>query len=515
MIILEKAIDSSPVNNKRRIPMVEAVNVGVNFVVGRKREDLQSYSYKLLNKRRRTEKKIWALKDVNFTGYAGDILGIVGSNGAGKTTLCRTIAGLLRPDTGQIHVFGSVTALFSLGTGFNQELTGLENIFLNGYMLGFSRDHIKQLLPQIVSFSGLGHFINEPLKRYSSGMRARLGFSIAAAVESDILVIDEAISAGDLEFRAKAAQTMQEQVAKASMVIVVSHQIDFIEENCTRALWIDRGRVMSSGKPGEVASAYRESIPAKARPRLVATRSEVLNSKVVDVKNLGLKYELTVKKSAFSGKAVFSRRKKPFWALRDVTFTINEGEIVGIIGPNGAGKTTLCRVLTGILKNDTGEVSVQGKTTALLSFGTGFNEQLTGRDNIFLNGLMLGIPKKKILQLYQDIVDFSELGKFIDRPVKHYSSGMKSRLGFSIAATIIPDILIIDEVLSAGDASFSEKASARIQELIGQAKAVIVVTHSLDLVDKLCTRAIWLNQGRLVFDGMPEETVARYKNKVL
>lgn len=495
--------------------MVEAEDVGVNYVVGRKREDLQSYSYKLLNRRHGTEKRIWALRDVTFTGYSGDILGIVGSNGAGKTTLCRTIAGLLKPDAGSIRVSGSVTALFSLGTGFNQELTGLENIFLNGYMLGFSRERIRQLLPQIISFSGLGHFIDEPMKRYSSGMRARLGFSIAAAVESDILVIDEAISAGDLEFREKAARVMQDVVAKASMVIIVSHQIDFIEKNCTRALWIDRGTVVADGNPNEVAAAYRASVPVRTRPHYIATTSRVLDSRVVDVKNVGLNYELNSKKGAYFGRTLFSRRKKNFWALQDITFAINEGEIVGIIGPNGAGKTTLCRILTGILKNDIGEVYVRGRTTAMLSFGTGFNEQLTGKDNIYLNGLMLGIPKGKIRRLYQDIVEFSELGKFIDRPVKSYSSGMKSRLGFSIAATIIPDILIIDEALSAGDASFSEKASARIQELIGRAKAVLVVTHSLDLVSKLCTRAIWLEQGKIVFDGMPEETVSRYKNKVL
>lgn len=501
--------------NMEKKAVLEAEKVGVKYILGKKREDIQSLSYKLLFKKRRVDEEFWALKDVSFSAFTGEILGVIGSNGAGKTTLCRTISGLLKPDAGSIRVDGSVTALFSLGPGFRQELSGRENIFLNGYMMGFSRTAIKRLLPEIISFSGLERFIEEPLKRYSSGMRSRLGFSIASMVESDIMVIDEALSTGDMAFSEKAARKMQELVTKASLVIVVSHQIDFIEKYCTRALWIDRGRVAANGPTLEVASAYRETIPVRAKKRieLAATNSMVSEYRAVITENLGLKYTLSGKVRA--GLPAPLKKKEPFWALRNISFSINEGEIVGIIGANGAGKTTLCRVLTGILKNDTGCFSVKGKTTALLSFGTGFNIQLTGRDNIFLNGLMLGISKKELIKLYHDIVDFSELGKFIDRPVKYYSSGMRSRLGFSIAAMIKPDIFIIDEALNAGDASFYEKASARIQEMLGEAKAVIVVTHSLHFVKKLCTRAIWLEKGELVFDGTPEETIARYRNRVI
>lgn len=149
-----------------------------------------------------------------------------------------------------------------------------------------------------------------------------------------------------------------------------------------------------------------------------------------------------------------------------------------------------------------------------MTLGTGFNDQLSGGDNIYLNGMMLGIPKRELIHLYGDIVKFSELGGFIDKPVKHYSRGMLSRLGFSIAATIQPDVFIIDEALSVGDASFYEKASARIQELIGQAKAVLVVTHSLDFVEKVCTRALWLDKGMVRFDGDPKEAVAGYRQSL-
>ena len=190
----------------------------------------------------------------------------------------------------------------------------------------------------------------------------------------------------------------------------------------------------------------------------------------------------------------------------------DSGEIIGIIGPNGAGKTTLCRVLIGVLKADRGMVLVDGEITALLGFGTGFNNQLTGKDNIYLNGMMLGLAKRKLVDLYADIVEFSGLARFMDEPIKHYSSGMRSRLGFSIAAMIEPDVFIIDEALSLGDIAFYEKASARIQELIALAKAVIVVTHDLALVEKVCTRALWLDRGTVQFDGDPKEAVARYRN---
>ncbi|MBW1744046.1 MAG: ABC transporter ATP-binding protein, partial [Deltaproteobacteria bacterium] len=178
------------------------------------------------------------------------------------------------------------------------------------------------------------------------------------------------------------------------------------------------------------------------------------------------------------------------------------------------GKTTLCRVLSGILKSDQGEVSVDGDITALLSFGSGFNYQLTGKDNVYLNGMMLGIPKRKLKDVYGEIVEFSEIEKFMDQPVKNYSSGMRARLGFSIAASLRPDVFIIDEALSVGDMSFYEKASAKIQELMECAKAVIVVTHNMNFVETVCTRALWLDEGTIRFDGSPEEAVEMYRQSV-
>ena len=488
-------------------PLIQANNLSVKFVLGNKREDLQSLTYNILKKKKKDE--YWALRDINLTCYSGEILGIIGANGAGKTTLCRVISGLLRPDIGDIRVNGDVSALLSLGTGFNNELSGEENVYLNGMMLGLSKKEINVLLPEIVEFSGLQRFIQQPLKHYSSGMRSRLGFSIAAMIEPQVLVLDETLSVGDLEFSNKAAQKMQDIVSKAKLVIVVTHQTEFVQKYCTKALWIDKGKVASFGAPENVVASYKESIastPQKTKiVELAETRPRAGTRDVVIVNELGLRFSLS---------QINKEKDDSFWALKNVSFKVREGDILGIIGPNGAGKTTLCRVLSGILKEDKGEVHINGDITALLTFGTGFNPQLTGRDNIFLNGMMLGIRKKKLEKLYIDIVKFSGLEKFMDKPVKSYSKGMISRLGFSVAAMIKPDVFIIDEALSVGDASFYEKASYKIQEMIGKAKAVIVVTHNMGFVEKVCTRALWLEKGKITFDGDPKEVVTRYRQSV-
>jgi teichoic acid transport system ATP-binding protein len=196
--------------------LLEAVNVGVKYVVGKKREDLQSLTYGVFSRKQRQNPEVrWALQQVDMAASAGEVVGIIGGNGAGKTTLCRVICGLLRPDTGSLRIDGKVSSLLSLGIGFNAELSGRDNILLNGMMLGVPRRELSAALPEIVEFAGLGRFIDQPLKHYSSGMRARLGFSVATALEPDILIIDEALSVGDLEFSEKAGRKMRELAEKA------------------------------------------------------------------------------------------------------------------------------------------------------------------------------------------------------------------------------------------------------------------------------------------------------------
>jgi teichoic acid transport system ATP-binding protein len=499
--------------------LVQAQNIGVKYIIGSKREDFKSRTFNMLL-RKHKKKELWALQNVSFTCYPGNIIGVIGSNGAGKTTLCRLISGLIRPDTGRIKIKGSVSALLSLGIGFNPTLSGKENIFLNGMMLGFSQRYVEKLFHEIVEFSELGDFINEPVKNYSSGMRSRLGFSIAATIEPEILVIDETLNPGDISFSEKAGKRLQQIITKSKIVIIVTHNLPFVEQFCTRALWIDGGILKEDSAPDKAIHSYTEFAQpggGKASPiKISQTKRNAGIHEAVKLENLGLKYSLISKNNPRNnGRSVISKtfwhKKRFLWPLKDINFTVNEGEILGIIGRNGAGKTTLCRVLSGILRPDTGKMHVNGSITALLTLGAGFNLQLTGKDNIYLNGLMLGIPKRQLTDLYPQIVEFSGIKHAIDQPIKHYSSGMRSRLGFSIVAMIKPDIFIIDEILSAGDMSFYEKAVKKIQNMMENAKAVIVVTHNMNFVLNVCTRAICIDKGVIKFSGNPHEVVKKYR----
>ncbi|MCW2613084.1 MAG: transporter ATP-binding protein match [Frankiales bacterium] len=192
-----------------------------------------------------------------------------------------------------------------------------------------------------------------------------------------------------------------------------------------------------------------------------------------------------------------------FWALQDVDVTVGEGETVGLIGPNGAGKSTLLKVLAGILRPTSGEVQVEGRIASLLELGAGFNGELTGRENVYLNAALLGLPKREVDRLLDSIVAFSEQGPRIDEPVKHYSSGEYVKLAFSIAVHVDPDVLLIDEVLAVGDEAFARKCLAKIEEFQRAGKTILFVTHSLDLVTELCTRGIVVDHGRVQYDGDP------------
>jgi lipopolysaccharide transport system ATP-binding protein len=199
-----------------------------------------------------------------------------------------------------------------------------------------------------------------------------------------------------------------------------------------------------------------------------------------------------------------------FWALRDVNFGIYAGEAVGIIGENGSGKSTTLKLISRILEPTSGSVSVRGKVSALLELGTGFHPDLTGRENIFLNGSLLGVPRKEMQQRYESIVDFAELHEFIDTPIKHYSSGMVMRLGFAVAISVNPDILLTDEVLAVGDEAFQRKCLDYIAGLRRRGVTIVFVSHALDAVRSLCRRVIWLDRGRIVADGPSGEVIDRY-----
>ena len=190
-----------------------------------------------------------------------------------------------------------------------------------------------------------------------------------------------------------------------------------------------------------------------------------------------------------------------FYALNDVSFQIQKGEVVGIVGNNGAGKSTLLKVISGILRPTQGSVSLQGNVVPMLELGSGFDFDLTGRENIFLNGAILGYSEEFLKSKYDEIVEFSELGRFIDTPVRNYSSGMVMRLAFSIASMVDPDILIVDEILAVGDASFQEKSYARMMDLMSHGTTVLLVSHNIEQVRRLCDRVIWLDHGSVMAIG--------------
>jgi len=199
-----------------------------------------------------------------------------------------------------------------------------------------------------------------------------------------------------------------------------------------------------------------------------------------------------------------------FWALRDLDFAVRRGEALGIIGPNGAGKSTVLRLLAGILRPDGGEVVVKGRTAALIEVGAGFHGDLTGRENVFLNGAILGMTREEIRRKLDTIVSFAGLERFLDMPVKRYSSGMYARLGFSIAAHVDPDVLLVDEVLSVGDAVFRLRCLERMRELVGRGTTLIFVTHDMDQMRSICGRALVLERGSVSYGGPAREAIAYY-----
>jgi ABC-type polysaccharide/polyol phosphate transport system ATPase subunit len=203
-------------------------------------------------------------------------------------------------------------------------------------------------------------------------------------------------------------------------------------------------------------------------------------------------------------------RNQNLWAVQDVSFEVYPGEVLGIVGRNGSGKSTLLKLISRILRPDAGRMMINGRTSALLELGAGFHQDLTGRENIFLNASVLGLTQKEIEDRYEDIVDFSELGGFIDMPVKHYSSGMYMRLGFSVAIHVKPDILIVDEILAVGDQQFKTKCIDRIVEMMQEGVTIIIVSHNMSLMRKLCTKLIWLEKGEVRASGATMDVARQY-----
>ena len=199
-----------------------------------------------------------------------------------------------------------------------------------------------------------------------------------------------------------------------------------------------------------------------------------------------------------------------FWALKDISFEVKVGEVVGIIGRNGSGKSTLLKILSRITEPTEGHAEIHGRVGSLLEVGTGFHPELTGRENIFLNGAILGMKKADIRRKFDEIVAFSEVDKFIDTPVKHYSSGMYVRLAFAVAAHMEPEILIVDEVLAVGDVAFQKKCLGKMSDVAGEGRTVLFVSHNMGAIQKLCSKALWLQTGQLAAHGESGPVIRQY-----
>lgn len=260
-----------------------------------------------------------------------------------------------------------------------------------------------------------------------------------------------------------------------------------------------------------------------------------MNKPIIEIKGVGKKYNITHQRGGYIAlrdvlanifKNPFSfiktkakqvaglETKEEFWALKDIGFNVNEGEVVGIIGANGAGKSTLLKILTGITPPTEGEIIMHGRVASLLEVGTGFHPELTGRENIFLNGAIIGMTKKEIAKKFDEIVAFAGIEKFLDTPVKHYSSGMYVRLAFSVAAHMEPDILLVDEVLAVGDAEFQKKCLGKMEEVTKTSgRTILFVSHNLGAIERLCPKTVWIDQGKVKHFGPTKEVINEYLGK--
>jgi lipopolysaccharide transport system ATP-binding protein len=247
---------------------------------------------------------------------------------------------------------------------------------------------------------------------------------------------------------------------------------------------------------------------------------------IIRIVNVGKEYRIGARQEAFTNlreavtaglRAPFKRLRRnglgaaeTFWALKDVSFEVSPGEVLGIIGRNGAGKSTLLKILSRITEPTTGRAEIYGRIGSLLEVGTGFHPELTGRENIFLNGAMLGMKRREISRKFDEIVAFAEIDRFLDTPVKHYSSGMYMRLAFAVAAHLEPEILLVDEVLAVGDAAFQKKCLGKMGEVAKEGRTVLFVSHNMAAVESLCSRVVWLDSGRVKDDGPPNQVVLNY-----
>lgn len=243
-----------------------------------------------------------------------------------------------------------------------------------------------------------------------------------------------------------------------------------------------------------------------------------MSEPIIEISHVSMRFNIA-KEKVDSLKEMFIKRMKgtlrfeEFFAVKDVSLTVDKGDVYGLVGLNGSGKSTLLKMVAGVLKPTVGSCKVHGTVAPLIELGAGFDMELTGRENVFLNGTVLGMDPKYLESKYQDILEFSELGEFMDVPVKNYSSGMVARLAFSVATITKPDVLICDEILSVGDFLFQKKCEARMHELMSGGTTVLLVSHDIEQIERMCNKVAWMNKGELIMTGPCDAVCASYKEQ--
>lgn len=580
-----------------------------------------------------------ALDRVDLDVERGQVLGVIGHNGAGKSTLLKLLAGVLAPTTGQVRCEGRVGSMIELGLGFQPNLTGRENLVCTGVLLGVPAPEMRERVDAVARFAGLEGELDRPVRTYSSGMTARLGFSTAIHVGADLLVVDEALAVGDAEFQERCLRRIRELVDDGTTVVFVSHQLALVAAVCDRVVVLRNGVVVDDGAPARVIDTYRNHRPVPLTPggeavaglsalRLERSRLEphepvefAAEVEVVDPSRLGslevsislpnLAQELSIA-SALSPLVVVGpgryrlagrstpipleggvlrltttvldrrhlplarssadfqmsgplRSMKPSYAfdatgqlepldrssadaapdstpapvgggvlevealtksfranrstarrgastpvLDGVTLRVAAGEAVGLIGPNGSGKSTLLKCIAGLHRPDSAQIRRPERMVSILELGVGFHPDVDGLGNLDVTARMFGMSPATLATRRDEIVEFAGVAALMDRPMRQWSTGMRARLGFAVAMAADADLYLVDEVLAVGDQEFRERALGRVHDRLAGGAAVLVVSHDLSMIRRLCRRAIRLDRGRVVDDGDVDAVVAGY-----
>ena len=584
-----------------------------------------------------------AVDDVTMEVAAGERVGLIGANGAGKSTMLKILAGVAEPTAGVARRPARMASMIELGLGFHAELTGAENLRVSGALLGLSSAELDAVLPEVVEFSGIADAMDDALKHYSSGMRARLGFALATHVPADAILVDEVLAVGDQEFQAQCIDRVIELCNNGAALLFVSHEMWLIEAVCDRVLLVDQGRIVDEGTANEVVKRYLVPEPTRfpdastadvrlESVTLVRDHIRPMDSLDIDLEvvverpiprltigfelgwvaiapefvlastSLALDDELaqpgrylvrvrtapvaldrgharaTIALVDQGARRVLNRVDCEFWlessntrhrpllaapsqtslvpteapevqdgdrrvlsrkgsveasvdhvtkrfrtgtaspwvlaipgwnreaegnlaAVDDLSLEVYGGQALGIIGPNGAGKSTLLKMLAGTMRPTFGEVRTAGRVVSMLELGLGFHNDLSGRENMEITGRLLGLTAEELAEREESILAFAGLGDAIEQPLKQYSTGMKARLGLSVAVHAEPALLLVDEVLGVGDQEFRDAATIKVRDLVGNGTAVVFVSHNFPLVSMLCERTVRVERGRLIDDG--------------